>query len=79
MIATRLQWRGYDVTLASNGEAAIASFEQEPADLLVLDLMLPRLHGFDVLTRVRSTSDVPVLMLTACDRLEVPGTFTSNK
>lgn len=70
VIATRLQWRGYDVTLASNGEAAIASFEQEPADLLVLDLMLPRLHGFDVLTRVRSTSDVPVLMLTACDRLE---------
>ena len=70
VIATRLQWRGYDVTLASNGEAAIASFEQEPADLLVLDLMLPRVNGFDVLTRVRSTSDVPVLMLTACDRLE---------
>lgn len=32
--------------------------------------MLPRLNGFEVLTRVRSNSDVPILMLTACDRLE---------
>lgn len=70
LIATRLQWRGYDVTLASNGEEAVTSFQREPADLLVLDLMLPRLNGFEVLSQVRSRSGVPVLMLTACDRLE---------
>lgn len=70
VIATRLQWRGYNVTLATDGEEAVASFQREPIDLVVLDLMLPRLNGFGVLQAVRSSSDVPVLMLSACDRLE---------
>jgi OmpR family response regulator RpaB len=70
VIATRLQWRGYNVILATNGEEAVASFQREPMDLVVLDLMLPRLNGFGVLRAVRSSSDVPVLMLSACDRLE---------
>jgi OmpR family response regulator RpaB len=70
VIATRLQWRGYNVTLATNGEEAVVSFQREPMDLVVLDLMVPRFNGFGVLRAVRSSSDVPVLMLSACDRLE---------
>ena len=46
------------------------SFQRQPADLVVLDLMLPRLDGYGVLEAVRAVSDVPVLMLTACDRVE---------
>ena len=38
VIATRLQWRGYNVILATNGEEAVASFQREPMDLVVLDL-----------------------------------------
>jgi OmpR family response regulator RpaB len=70
LIETRLQLRGYCVTLAGDGEEAVESFQRQPADLVVLDLMLPRLDGYGVLEAVRAVSDVPVLMLTACDRVE---------
>lgn len=56
---------GHDVRLAFDGEAAIESFERQPVDLLILDLMLPRLDGMSVCRRVRATSDVPIIMLTA--------------
>ena len=58
------------MTLAGDGEEAVESFQRQPADLVVLDLMLPRLDGYGVLEAVRAVSDVPVLMLTACDRVE---------
>lgn len=69
LLATRLRWCGYDVNLATHGEDALESFQREPADLVVLDLMLPRINGLEVLRAIRVSSDVPVLMLTACDRI----------
>lgn len=58
------------MALAGDGEEAVESFQRQPADLVILDLMLPRLDGYGVLEAVRAVSDVLVLMLTACDRVE---------
>jgi DNA-binding response OmpR family regulator len=60
-----LRHAGYDVTTASDGRAALRAFHAEPADLVVLDLSMPELDGFETLERLRDLSDVPVIMLTA--------------
>src|SRR5215210_1748021 len=60
-----LQRRGYEVSVAPDGREALrALFEWRP-DLVVLDLVLPRLDGWGALERIRDASDVPVLILTA--------------
>ena len=57
---------GYEVHTATDGEAGLAIALAEPPDLLVLDIMLPRLNGFDVCRQVRLAQlDLPILMLTA--------------
>jgi len=62
-----LRSEGYEVIEAEDGEAAVSIFEKEGADLVLLDLMLPKLNGKDVCKAIRVTSDVPVIMLTAKD------------
>jgi DNA-binding response OmpR family regulator len=62
-----LTLKGYDVQVAASGEGGLDAFrEQEPA-LVVLDLMLPDIDGIEVCQRIRSTADVPLIMLTALD------------
>ena len=56
---------GYEVLVAHDGQAALRTFESQPVDLVVLDLMLPQVDGWDVCRRVRSASRVPIIMLTA--------------
>lgn len=56
---------GFRVVHAADGLAALESFEREQPDLVVLDWMLPKLDGLEVLKRLRQTSATPVLMLTA--------------
>jgi len=56
---------GHDVAEAGDGTAALELLDAEPPDLIVLDLMLPGVNGLDILRRVRATSDIPVIMLTA--------------
>ncbi len=65
VVAGYLRRDGHDVSEAADGTAALASVESDPPDLIVLDMMLPGVNGLDVLRRVRTTSDVPVIMLTA--------------
>ena len=65
VVAGYLRRDGHDVSEAADGTAALASVETDPPDLIVLDMMLPGVNGLDVLRRVRTTSDVPVIMLTA--------------
>jgi two-component system KDP operon response regulator KdpE len=60
-----LKARGYTVSAAQNGHAAIRVFEQEMPDLVVLDLGLPDLDGMAVLTQLRALSRVPVVVLSA--------------
>src|SRR5512132_1664430 len=62
-----LKRAGFAVRVAVTGEDAIEQAAAEAPSLIVLDLMLPDLDGIDVCRRVRSSSDVPILMLTARD------------
>ena len=59
------QQEGYEVDAATDGEAALQLFEPEKYDLVLLDLMLPKLDGMEVCQRLRAASDVPIIMLTA--------------
>ncbi|MCC3273739.1 response regulator transcription factor [Arthrobacter zhangbolii] len=58
---------GFEVAVVDNGLEAVTSYEQNGADLILLDLMLPGLSGTEVCRRIRQRSDVPVIMLTARD------------
>jgi two-component system, OmpR family, response regulator RegX3 len=62
-----LKREGFDVHEAADGDAALASARSEPFDVIVLDLMLPKLSGTDVCRALRAESDVPILILTARD------------
>ncbi|MDR3692428.1 MAG: response regulator transcription factor [Fimbriimonas sp.] len=65
-----LEQLGYEISGHATGESAIAEFRQSEPDLIVLDVMLPDIDGFEVLRKVRLESKVPVLMLTARTSLE---------
>jgi two-component system, OmpR family, response regulator RegX3 len=62
-----LRTEGFDVESVGDGESALARALGEPFDLVVLDVMMPRLSGVEVCRRLRAESAVPVLMLTAKD------------
>jgi len=67
LLAYPLQRDGFRVLQARDGEQAISLFENSAVDLVVLDLMLPKLDGLEVCKRIRATSSVPIIMLTARD------------
>ena len=56
---------GFEVTTAADGVDGLARFRADPYDLILLDVMLPRLDGYEVARQVRRTSTVPIVMLTA--------------
>ncbi|CAB4632788.1 unannotated protein [freshwater metagenome] len=58
---------GYEVIEAENGEVALLKFESEGADLILLDLMMPKMDGNQVCKQIRLSSNVPIIMLTAKD------------
>ncbi len=62
-----LQWRDVDVLGAGDGEVALDMVEREKPDLVLLDIGLPGIDGYEVLRQIRLFSDVPVVMLTARD------------
>jgi DNA-binding response OmpR family regulator len=64
-VAYTLRKEGYDVVTASDGPTALAAAAEHLPDLVVLDLMLPGIDGLEVCRRIRRTSSVPILMLTA--------------
>ena len=66
-VADRLRSEGFTVEIAGDGEAGLAAFGASRPDLVVLDLMLPKLDGLEVCRRIRKGSAVPILMLTARD------------
>lgn len=57
--------QGYQLLCAEDGETGLSLFQKSPVHLLLLDIMLPRMDGMEVLAQVRKTSTVPVIMLTA--------------
>src|SRR6188472_714101 len=67
LLAYPLERDGFRVVQARDGEEALARFSEERFDLVVLDLMLPKLDGLEVCKRLRASSSVPIIMLTARD------------
>ena len=65
LLSYPLRRDGYDVVQATDGHQALERFEEQPFDLVVLDLMLPKIDGLEVCRRLRSRSPVPIIMLTA--------------
>ncbi len=62
-----LRREGFEVAIAATGPEAITAFERSPADLVLLDLMLPGMSGTDVCRSLRARSRVPIIMVTAKD------------
>ena len=65
LITRNLQLEGYEVVAASDGQQALESIEAHMPDLVLLDVMMPRLDGFAVCERVREFSSVPIIIVTA--------------
>lgn len=64
-IELELKYEGYDVDVCYNGRDGLDAIAKTAYDLIILDVMMPGLNGMEVLRRVRQTSDVPIIMLTA--------------
>ena len=69
-VAAYLEREGYWVVGVGDGQSAVEEFEKHQFDLIVLDLMLPKLSGERVCRAIRDTSDVPIIMLTAKGEVE---------
>jgi two-component system, OmpR family, alkaline phosphatase synthesis response regulator PhoP len=68
VVELNLVQEGHQVRTASDGEEALAAIAQEPPDLVVMDVMMPRMDGFEALKRLKAdpaTASIPILMLTA--------------
>ena len=65
LVVELLQRAGLDVDQAADGRAGLRAFHRSPADLVVLDVSMPELDGWETLERIRDLSDAPVIMLTA--------------
>jgi two-component system, OmpR family, response regulator MprA len=70
LLRRALTYEGYTVRTALTGGAGLASARDEPPHMIVLDLMLPDVDGYEVCRRVRAAGNIPVLMLTARDEVE---------
>ena len=67
LLCAYLRDAGYGTAVAGDGVTALSLFQERPFDLVLLDIMLPKLDGFGVCERIRRQSQVPILMLTALD------------
>ena len=66
-VARNLSVRGYEVLQAANGMEALAIFQSQSLDLIILDLMMPHMDGLELTQRIRRTSTVPIIVLSALD------------
>ena len=74
LVQTILEEEGYDITLAENGRSALNEIEQSPPDLVLLDVMMPGMDGYEVTRRVRDNTKlpfIPILLITAHDHASV--------
>ena len=67
IIKFNLEKEGYEVVTAYDGEEALEKVESESPDLIILDLMLPKIDGLEVAKRVRAKHTMPIIMVTAKD------------
>ena len=64
ILETRLKMVGYDVVTAEDGEEAVEVYNKTAPDLVILDVMMPKMDGYGVTREIRRTSDVPIIILT---------------
>ena len=67
IVKAYLEREGYEVSAAYDGKSALEAVKQHPPDLVILDLMLPQVSGWDVCRALRANSNIPIIMLTARD------------
>lgn len=67
LLTAYLREEGYSVSLAGDGVHAMDAFHTAPCDLILLDILLPKIDGFGVCELIRRESDIPIIMLTALD------------
>jgi len=73
-LALALTWQGHTVHAVESGELGLAALAANPADVVVLDLMLPGIDGFEVCRRIRASTNLPIIMVTARnDDIDVVG------
>ncbi len=65
ILETRLKMAGYEVITAADGEEAIEAYQKENPDLVVLDVMMPKMDGYGVTREIRKSSETPIIILTA--------------
>jgi len=65
MMRRILELEGYQTFIASNGEAALTALDEQSPDLMLLDIMMPDMDGYDVCRRIREFSQLPIIMVTA--------------
>jgi two-component system KDP operon response regulator KdpE len=65
LLSTNLKARGYEIFTATNGEESLEAVQKDFIDLMILDLMMPKIDGVEVCRRVREWSDVPIIILSA--------------
>jgi DNA-binding response OmpR family regulator len=70
LISYNLESEGYAIVRAGDGWEGLRLFREEEPDLVILDVSMPKLNGWEVCERIRATSDTPVMMLTAQGREE---------
>jgi signal transduction histidine kinase len=71
LVRTILEEEGYEIITSSNGQDALKVIESEPIDLVLLDVMMPKMDGYEVTRRIRAMNDlpfIPILLITAYDR-----------
>lgn len=71
MYASRLGYEGYEIVIATDGKEGLAKAETEKPDLILLDIMIPNLSGFEVLKKLKSqnsTNNIPVIIMTVLDQ-----------
>ncbi len=67
LVKLYLEKEGYEVTTETRGDDAVASFQKNPPSLMLLDIMLPGMDGWQVCRAIRQTSSIPIIMLSAKD------------
>src|SRR5207245_1086772 len=73
MLSRRLKNEGYDVSTVENGQHALGWLKSQPVDLILLDVMMPGIDGYEVLIQLKDDNtwrDIPVIMISALDEIE---------
>lgn len=65
LVSIHLQNEGFETLMAHDGKSGLELFEQQPVDLVILDIMMPKLNGHEVLTHIRKTNLTPIIFLSA--------------